>query len=147
MDSFPSLMGWIRSNPQMWGWIALGSLGLALVYAAIIRVALTRMNPDYFSAPSPAPGTLRRRHPLLILVVKVFKTAVGLALLSAGIGMLLLPGQGLLTIAIGITFLEFPGKRRLLSALVFRGRIKNILNRIREKSGKEPFLEPGKEGP
>lgn len=142
MDTLSFLIRWIHSHPQAWGWIVLGSVSLAIIYAGAILLAVTRMNPDYFSAPKPAPGTLRRRYPLLILTVKVLKTLVGLVLLSAGIGMLVFPGQGLATIAIGIGFMEFPGKRKLLSAVVFRTGVIKTLNRLREKAGKEPLRTP-----
>ena len=142
MDSVLSLIQWIRRNPEAWAWILPGSVALVVIYAGVILLAVVRMSPDYFRAASPAPGTLRRRHPLLIPLVKGLKTILGLLLILAGIGMLVLPGQGLVTVAIGLSFLEFPGKRHLLRTIVFRGGVVKPLNRIREKAGKEPFLEP-----
>jgi drug/metabolite transporter (DMT)-like permease len=142
MDSFLFLIQWIRIHPEAGGMIALGSLGLVVIYAGILVVAVTRMSPDYFSSPTPAPGTLRYCHPVLSLALKTFKTILGVALLLAGVAMIVLPGQGLLTIVIAIGFLEFPGKRRLMTAIVRHDRIMNALNRIRHRAGKEPLLAP-----
>jgi hypothetical protein len=142
MSSLLSPIRWIRNHPEVWGWIALISFSLVVIYAGVLILAVIRMSPDYFSAPSPAPGTFRQRFPIFRLIVKILKTFLGLVLLIAGIAMLILPGQGLLTIAVAISFLEFPGKRKLLSAIVRRGGVMNTLNTIRRKAGKEPLLSP-----
>jgi drug/metabolite transporter (DMT)-like permease len=142
MNSLLFPIRWIRNHPEIWGWIALASLCLVVIYAGILILAVIRMSPDYFSAPAPAPGTLRQRYPVLRLIAKTLKTILGLALLTAGIAMLILPGQGLVTVAVAITFLEFPGKRRLLTAIVRRGGVMSTLNGIRRRAGKEPLLPP-----
>jgi len=142
MDNFLFLVRWIRTHPEAGGMIALGSLCLMVVYAGILVVAVTRMSPDYFSSLTPAPGTLRYRHPVLSLAMKTFKTILGIALFAAGVAMIVLPGQGLLTIVIAIGLLEFPGKRRLMTAIVCRGGIMKALNGIRHRAGKVPLLAP-----
>jgi hypothetical protein len=144
MPSLLSLFGWIRSHPETGGWIALGSIGLAALYGGILLAAVTRMSPDYFTCPAPPPGTLRRRHPILLLAARGFKTLLGVVMLMAGIAMLVLPGQGLVTIAIAITFLEFPGKRKLLAAIACREGVMRALNAIRRKAGRDPFADPAK---
>lgn len=144
MEALISILRWIRTNPEVGGWIALGSISLVVIYAGIMTIAVIRMNPDYFSAARPTPGTLRQRRPILRLTVKIFKTLLGSVLLVAGIAMIVLPGQGLVTIAIAISFMEFPGKRRLLVAIVSRGEIMKALNKIRCKAGKDALLTPEK---
>jgi hypothetical protein len=142
MNPLLSPIRWIRDHPETWGWFILASFVLVVVYAGAVFLAVIRMSPDYFSAPNPAPGTFRQRYPLLRMTLKIFKTVVGLVLLTAGIAMLVLPGQGLVTIAVAISFLEFPGKKRLMASVVSRGGIMNTLNRIRRRAGKKPLLPP-----
>jgi uncharacterized membrane protein len=142
MSPLLSPIRWIRNHPEIWGWIALVSISLVVIYAGILILAVIKMSPDYFSSPTPAPGTLRQRFPVLSLMFKTLKTILGLALLAAGIAMLVLPGQGLVTIAVAISFLEFPGKRRLMATIVRRGTVMNTLNGIRRRAGKEPLLSP-----
>ena len=60
-----------------------------------------------------------------------------------GGAMLVLPGQGLLTILIGLLLLEFPGKRALERRLVARPGIKTFLDRIRARRGKPPLEVDG----
>ena len=57
----------------------------------------------------------------------------------AGVAMILLPGQGLITILIGISFMDFPAKQQLVDALVRRPRVIRLLNWIRQKEKKPPF--------
>ena len=53
--------------------------------------------------------------------------------------MLFLPGQGLLTMLLGILFIDFPGKHRLEQKLIQHPQILKAINAFREKSGKPPF--------
>ena len=142
MNSLLSPIRWVRNHPETWGWLVLASFTLVVIYAGIVFLAVIRMSPDYFSAPSPAPGSFRHRYPVIRLILKILKTIVGLALLAAGIAMLVLPGQGLVTIAAAVSFLEFPGKRKLLIAIVSRGGVMKSVNGIRRRAGKEPLLPP-----
>jgi len=71
----------------------------------------------------------------------VAKNLVGLLLVMAGVAMLVLPGQGLLTLAIGLSLMNFPGKRSLIRRLIGQPRVLTTLNRWRAKAHKAP-LEP-----
>ncbi len=53
--------------------------------------------------------------------------------------MLLLPGQGVLTILIGLMLLNFPGKRGLERRIVGRPIILKLLNRMRVKRDLPPL--------
>jgi hypothetical protein len=53
--------------------------------------------------------------------------------------MLVLPGQGVLTVLIGVTLLDFPGKQRLEARIVGHRRVLGKVNSLREKFGKPPF--------
>jgi hypothetical protein len=57
--------------------------------------------------------------------------------------MLVLPGQGVLTILAGITLLNYPGKRRLELWLVRRPAIHRAIDWIRRRAGRAP-LELGR---
>jgi hypothetical protein len=53
-----------------------------------------------------------------------------------------LPGQGLLTILLGLLFADFPGKRRLLRAILRRDSVWRALGALRKRLGREPFERP-----
>ena len=63
----------------------------------------------------------------------------------AGIAMLALPGQGILTILVGITLLNFPGKRRLELRIVRQRRVLRAINWMRAKAKRPPLVLPVKE--
>ena len=53
--------------------------------------------------------------------------------------MLVLPGQGLLTIGIGLIVLDFPGKYRLKRRIFRAPRVRQWINRFRVRHHREPF--------
>jgi hypothetical protein len=73
-------------------------------------------------------------------MVKIAKIIVGVFVLVCGIVMLVLPGQGLITMLIGLSLLPFPGKNRIEQNLLSRKSVRFTLNWIRFKANKEPFI-------
>jgi hypothetical protein len=49
------------------------------------------------------------------------------------------PGQGVLTILLGVMLLDFPGKRRLEYKLISQPRVFNNINRLRARFDKPPL--------
>ena len=43
-----AILNWFKAHPGLTGAILVGSLVLAVIYAALIYVAIARMSPDYF---------------------------------------------------------------------------------------------------
>lgn len=141
-ELFDSLAEAFHSNRMLAGKIALISLLVWLVYAALMFMAVARMSPDYFLAREPASGSWRRRHPLVRWSGHVAKNLVGLPLLLAGLAMLPLPGPGVLTIVVALSLLDFPGKRRLVLRIVRERHVRRSIDWIRVKAGRPPILLP-----
>ena len=68
------------------------------------------------------------------------KILIGMGLLVCGIVMLVLPGQGLITMLIGLSLIPFPGKNKLEENLLAKKSVRSTLNWIRAKANKEPFV-------
>lgn len=68
------------------------------------------------------------------------KNLLGYALVMAGIAMLVLPGQGMLTILVGILFLDFPGKYWFERWVVARSPVLQSINWLRRRAGHPPLL-------
>ncbi len=51
---------------------------------------------------------MRRQHPVFRVIILVFKNFLGGVLVIGGLIMFLTPGQGILTLVIGILLLNFP---------------------------------------
>ncbi|MHC4161679.1 MAG: PGPGW domain-containing protein [Planctomycetota bacterium] len=90
----------------------------------------------------PEPGSWSRRHPLLRGALWAGRNLLGAVLVVAGIAMLILPGQGILTILIGLIVLEFPGKRDLELRLVRRPRVRRAIDWLRAKGKRPPLVLP-----
>lgn len=73
------------------------------------------------------------------LAKRVLRNVIGGALVFFGILMLVLPGQGLLTIFVGLTFLDFPKKREWIRRVLTRPSLLKIINSMRERFGHAPL--------
>ena len=68
------------------------------------------------------------------------KNLIGYGLIVAGLLMLFLPGQGILTLVMGLLLVDYPGKFRLERKLVKTPAILNSLNWLRKKAKKPPLI-------
>jgi hypothetical protein len=98
---------------------------------------------DYFLGMTRAEHRPRFRHPGRRLAALVAKNLLGGILLTAGLAMIFLPGQGLLTLFMGIMLIDFPGKFRLEKRIVCTPVILRSLNWIRVKRNRPPIQAPG----
>ena len=104
-----------------------------------IPFILVRLSADYFDVRVPRPW-MQDHHPILRIAGHVMKNAVGAVFLFAGVLMLFLPGQGVLTMLIGISMLDFPGKRKIEAKLVGQPSVLSVINSMRKKYGKPPLV-------
>lgn len=134
---------WLRHFfPPQVIWTATGlSLGLFLTSALLIPWFLKRMPHDYFSRRDTPPPVVRR-HPALHAALVLARNVLGVLLLIAGIAMLVLPGQGLLSIFVSLLLIDFPGKRRLQRRIVAERHVLGALNRLRRRLHCPPFDQP-----
>src|SRR4051812_12807657 len=93
-------------------WWSLGiSLGLAAGSLALAAAVVVGWSADHFKAARP--GLWEHRHPVVRALGIVGKNVAGVVMVLAGLVMTLpgVPGQGILTMIIGLTLVDFPGKR------------------------------------
>lgn len=120
-------------------WFAVSS-GVMFVGTLIaIPIILMRLPADYFDIRKPRPW-MENHHPILRLVGHIVKNVVGAIFLFAGFLMLFLPGQGVLTMLIGLSLIEFPGKRRLEAKIVGQSTVLSTINAMRAKFDKPPLI-------
>ncbi|HEU4620271.1 MAG TPA: PGPGW domain-containing protein [Gammaproteobacteria bacterium] len=112
-------------------------IGIVLVPALIIRVP-----EDYFLYEHRHAVSLRARHPLARLALTGAKNVIGALLLAAGVALLFLPGQGLLTLIAGLMIMNYPGKFEFERWLIRRPRVLPALNWLRRKYGRPPLKCP-----
>ncbi|HQU28615.1 MAG: hypothetical protein KC563_07250 [Nitrospira sp.] len=122
-------------------WVGLIGFSIFAFIGTLIAIPaiLIRLPPDYFQNHHHKPW-FANHHAIVRIIGLLFKNILGLIFLLAGIAMLVLPGQGLLTMLLGILFIDFPGKHRLETKLIRHPQISKAINALREKAGKPPFL-------
>jgi hypothetical protein len=134
------IVSWVREYQDLLEMLGVLSLLLFVVTLVIFPLVIVFLPEDYFVRHRRDPAHQTRRHPAIWLTLTILKNIVGWAFILAGIAMLVLPGQGILTILIGVSLANFPGKYALERRLVRKPAVARTLNRIREKAGK-PRLE------
>jgi drug/metabolite transporter (DMT)-like permease len=134
--TFPTLVRFVLSPTTLIG------LTLLSVITCVVSVigttwAMRRLPADYLlSEPERAhrPGSSG--------LELVLRNALGGVLLILGVLMLVLPGQGLLTILAALSLMDFRGKRRLERRLMLHPRVFALINRFRLRAGEPPLLSP-----
>ena len=141
MVSLSLVLEWIQQHPAMVTLIAIGSVGLAFLYASFVIVALTRMPADYFvTRRDPALGS--QGSWVRFLMGALARNIAGWMLLLLGLAMLVLPGQGILTVLMGLALMDFPGKRWCLLYLLRNRLVSRAIDRVRSKARKPRLIVP-----
>ncbi|HKZ02928.1 MAG TPA: hypothetical protein VJ180_11840, partial [Pyrinomonadaceae bacterium] len=124
--------------------VLLGALLFVITFSlslAIVTVILVKIPANYFKADYPR-DLWRNRHKAIRITGVVGKNLIGAFLVVLGVVMSLpgVPGQGVLTILLGVMLLDFPGKRQLEFRLISRPNVLRTVNRVRERFGKAPLV-------
>jgi hypothetical protein len=123
--------------------LLIGALVFAVTFVvnvSIVSFILVKLPKDYFRGDREAKF-LSGRHPALYAAGIIGKNVLGVLLVILGIVLSIpgVPGQGLLTILMGIILLDFPGKRRLEQKLLSRPGVLKTINRLRARFRKSPL--------
>lgn len=137
---------WSRANPVLAWWVF--SVSIALMVGSLIAmpIVVSRLRADYFVSRRPSPDSWSGQHPVLRWTIRIAKNSIGIVLVLAGIAMLVLPGQGLVTIFMGTTLIDFPGKRRFELRIVRQRPVLQAIHWIRARAGRPPLIVPERDG-
>ncbi|MDH3608481.1 MAG: PGPGW domain-containing protein [Gammaproteobacteria bacterium] len=116
------------------------SVVLLIVSIAIIPWVVIKIPDDYFHEHYRVRVSKSSGHPLIAQLLAGLKNLVGFIFVIFGILMLILPGQGILTILIGLFLMNFPGKYQFERKIVSLPRVLKSLNWIRAKANKPPLV-------
>jgi len=136
-------MEWILAHKGLLAWLGVVSAVMFVGTLAAVPVMVAWLPKDYFRPRRRRELLQTSRHLALRVAWWVVKNVLAALLLLLGLAMLVLPGQGILTILLGLVLLDFPGKRRLELWLVRRPSVLRSLNWIRQKMHQPPLeVEP-----
>ena len=124
-------MAWEERWQEVIVWAGAMSLVLAVLTVIAVPWVIVRLPADYFVRPRREAWRLSPSRLPGALLFTLLKNLLGLALAVLGIIMLVTPGQGLLTLLVGLLLMNFPGKYRLERWLVTRKGIMRGMNWLR----------------
>ena len=135
---------WAWSEAHRWVvWaVAAGSLGSLVLSGVLVSLVLIQLPPDHYS--KPRLGRLAPANGGFVSLVAgsaalVVRNVLGWIFVVAGIAMLVLPGQGLLSILAGLVLIDFPGKHRFELKLLASPGVRRAMNWLRRRAGRPPF--------
>jgi hypothetical protein len=127
-----------------WNQILLGAglfvFSLVVSFLAI-GLVMVKIPANYFSSHYNAdfmpgkPWVVRWSAVILKNLLGVFLIALGLVLSLPGV-----PGQGLLTILLGLIMIDIPGKRPLEARIIQRPAIRSAIDTLRARFNKPPLI-------
>ena len=121
---------------QYFFWVGLVFIGVSDASLLLTPFLLGKIPQEYFIHTNQHKVEIKHLGHLIIVVIR---TLIGFVLLIAGIIMLVTPGQGIVSIFLGLFLMEFPGKRRLELKLINHEPTFKALNWLRGKANKDPF--------
>ena len=138
MSISEKIISWSSMNSDLL--FLLGSLSIFILIISVFMMVLiiSFLPEDYFKSENRnlISSVQNSRYPLLKLLVLITKNFFGILLLLSGILLLVLPGQGILTIITGLVFIDYPGKYKFERKLLRQKGVINSINWIRSRLSK-----------
>lgn len=108
---------------------------------ALVSVILVKIPADYFK-DSSSNKFLAKQSPVVRVLAIIGKNLAGVLLVILGVLLSLpgVPGQGILTILLGVMLLDFPGRRSLERRIVGWPKVFNAINKLRRRFNKPPLV-------
>jgi hypothetical protein len=108
-------------------------LAIAVV---MVKIPANYFSPDYSQKFMPnSPFLVRWGAVILKNLLGFFLIALGILLSLPGV-----PGQGLLTILLGLIMIDIPGKRPIEAKIIQRPTIQSAINKLRARFNKPPLI-------
>lgn len=128
----------LNNETLLW---SLGVVSAVMFIASLIIIPYlaVRIPQDYFASEQRPENEWSQHHVIVRFVLILLKNTAGVIFIILGIAMLVLPGQGLLTILIGLCCLDFPGKYRFQRYFIQKKSIRQSIDWLRLKAGRQPL--------
>lgn len=120
-------------------WILVTSISVASFVGSVLfcTLVIAYLPFDYFLLDRHEP---RIKHPVLRIALKCLKNLIAAVLVVVGVLQLFLPGQGILTLLIGLIISDIPGKRKLERRIIRSPAILAAANGIRSRFKRPLFI-------
>jgi hypothetical protein len=144
MDYFNSIVAWLTGYSSIL--IGLGGLSVLILVFSIAGMGwfIAQIPEDYFIHDKRRGKHWNKYSSQVRIAMIIFKNIFGGIMLVGGLFLLVLPGQGLLTMIIGLFLIDYPGKFQLEQKIISIPSIFRSLNWFRAKARKPNLLHPRK---
>lgn len=142
MDPASTIHDFVALFPEravLFWWFAAASVFVFVASLLVVPMIVVRIPPDYFVSDKRRHAPWAAHHPVVRSVLLLLKNVLGGLFVVMGLAMLVLPGQGIITILIGIMLLDFPGKFQLERWLVAHRAVWKTINWMRRRAGRPPL--------
>ncbi len=133
-------INYLLQNDGLLWWLAVTSFITFTTTLLIIPYIIVRIPEDYFLHEKRHHQPFEKYPTVIYLTITFLKNIVGVFLFILGLILIILPGQGLLTMLIGLLLTDFPGKYQTECWLIKKPSVLNSVNWLRQKSNKPPIL-------
>lgn len=137
LTSFNSLIEIFNVYKNLILWFGSISLFIFLFSLLSIKWLVSLIPEDYFI--NKKDSKIKTSNIFIWYIILIFKNLIGYSLILGGIMMLVLPGQGLFTIIIGLMMSNYPGKYSIEKKFIAIPTILKSINWLRRKSNKPPI--------
>ncbi len=137
LTSFNSLIEIFNIYKNLILWFGSISLFVFLFSLLSIKWLVSLIPEDYFI--NKKDSKIKTNNILIWYIVLILKNLIGYSLILGGIMMLVLPGQGLFTIIIGLMLSNYPGKYSIEKKFIAIPTILKSINWLRKQSNKPPI--------
>ena len=127
---------WISDYNQIIQWAGIVSVFLFFLSLFLLKYVILRLPEDYFITASSISKNPQK------IIVRVAKNAVGFLLTICGIILLFTPGQGMITILIGLCLIDLAIVNQFKKKIINNSQVQKALNWIRTKKSVKPFNFP-----
>lgn len=127
---------WLEKNSYIL--LYLGVFSFCIFFMSIfgIKYFAAKIPQDYFTKKQRV-SKLKDSSVVLRLFYMITKNLIGYIFIILGILALVLPGQGILMILIGLVMSDYPGKQNLEKRIISIKTVRRGINWLRKKSGVE----------
>jgi hypothetical protein len=136
------LLDWAKANDTLLWWSFAVSLALLVLSPLAVAWVVVKLPTDYFSTKKRRRARWTKRYAGPRPAIAIAKNVLGIVLALAGLVMLVVPGQGLLTLVAGLMLVDFPGKYRLERWLATRPPVWRSINWLRKRAHRESLERP-----
>ena len=140
MDYLNFMTEWLASYSSIL--IGIGGLSILILIVSIIGLGwfISQIPEDYFIHEKRQADNWDKYSSETRVVIIIVKNVIGIVMLISGFLLLILPGQGILTMIIGVLLIDYPGKFKLEQKIISITSVFRGINWFRAKS-KQSYLQ------